>query len=228
MAVDASDGKLTSNRLEAAFKLTVKAPPGYPPTVIRGIPDQTVDLDESIEVPVWSAFDTPKGYRVIRYDFVTDDIEVTEDSEISRDGVLTLNGAEEGNSWVSVRACNTLGCTQFRDLSFVVVVSDPDKEENREPEVIGFVTNRSLKVGESVTLDVSAAFDDPDDDPIVRYEYILESTKVARGSSISDTGMLRLQASAEGTTTVSIVACDEEDCSDPDDMRFILTVKAPG
>ncbi len=228
VAVEASDGVLASDGTDLTFALTVEAPPGHPPTVIGSIDDQDVELDESIDVSVRNAFYTPPKYRITRYDFLVDEGELAIDSDISPDGILTLNGAEEGKSRVSVRACNSLGCSNFRELSFVLVVSEPDEDEEQSPpEVIGGVNNRSLMVGESITFDVSAAFKDPDDDPIVEYKYILDRVIVARGSSISNTGVLRLQASSEGTTKVAVVACDEEGCSDPDHMSFTLTVEKP-
>lgn len=227
VAVDASDGRLVSNRSDLRFKLTVEAPPGHPPTVVSEISDQAVELDESIEVAVWRAFETPDRYRIIRYDFLVRDREVAMDSDITRAGVLTLTGTEEGKSWVSARACNSLGCTNFGDMSFVLVVSEPDKIPNQEPEVIGAIADRNLELGESLTVDLSPAFSDPDDDPIVDYKYTLEKVIVARGSSISDTGVLRLQGSSPGMTRVSVSACDGDDCSDPDDMHFTLTVTDP-
>ena len=51
---------------------------------------------------------------------------------------------------------------------------------------------------------------------------------MAAGSSITNTGVLLLYGSEPGTTTIAVIACDDEgECSDPDDMKFTLTVKAP-
>ncbi len=227
IAVDASDGSIASIRPDLKFRLTVTEPPRNPPSVVGAISDQTVKLGKSVEVPVARAFDAPDRYRIIRYDFLLKDPEVGEDSEITRAGVLTLSGAEEGKSWVSVRACSYVGCSEFSDLTFVLIVDDPDKELNKSPEVVGGLPDRRLVVGESVTMDVSKAFSDPDDDPIVDYKCELSRPYYAIGSSITDTGVLKLHASNVGTTTVSISACDDEnECSDLDDMSFTLTVEA--
>ena len=227
VAVNASDGNLASMGKDATFLVTVTEPPRNPPQVVGALSDQTVELDDSLEVAVSDAFRTPSRYRIIRYDVLLREPEIGAESEISRDGILTLVGAEEGKSWVSVRACSYLGCSNFADLSFVLIVTDSDKEPNHIPEVVGALLDRSVSVGQTVTMDVSKAFDDPDDEPIVDYKYKLSNPYMAIGSSITDTGILTLRGANMGTTTVSISACDDEnECSDPDDMNFTLTVEA--
>ena len=225
VAVNASDGKLASMGTDAAFRVTVTEPPRNPPQVVGTLSDQTLELGDSLEVFVSYVFRTPSRYRIIRYDVLFKEPEVGAESEISRDGILTLVGAEEGKSWVSVRACSYLGCSNFADLSFVLIVTDSDKVSNRTPEVVGALPDRSLNVGQSVTMDVSKAFDDPDHEPIVDYKYTLSNPYMAIGSSITNTGILTLRGANMGTTTVSISACDDDDeCSDPVDMNFTLTV----
>ncbi len=227
VAVDASDGPLASIRPELTFKLTVTEPPRNPPSVVGTVPDQTVKLGRSVELSVANAFKAPDPYRIIRYDVFLKDSEVSTDRKITRGGELTLKGTEEGKSWVSVRACSYVGCSNFSELSFVLIVTDPDEELNSSPEAIGALQDRIMVVGESITLDVSGAFSDPDDDRIVDYKYRLSRPRTAVGSSITDTGILRLRAARVGTTTVSVSACDDEDeCSDPDDMYFTLTVES--
>ena len=227
VAVNASDGNLASMGKDATFLVTVTEPPRNPPQVVGALSDQTVELDDSLEVAVSDAFRTPSRYRIIRYDVLLREPEIGAESEISRDGILTLVGAEEGKSWVSVRACSYLGCSNFADLSFVLIVTDSDKEPNHIPEVVGALLDRSVSVGQTVTMDVSKAFDDPDDEPIVDYKYKFSNPYMAIGSSITDTGILTLRGANMGTTTVSISACDDEnECSDPDDMNFTLTVEA--
>ena len=227
VAVDASDGPLASIRPDLTFKLTVTEPPRNPPSVVGTVPDQTVNLGRSLQLSVANAFEAPDPYRIIRYDVLLKDSEVSTDRKITRGGVLTLKGTEEGKSWVSVRACSYVGCSNFSELSFVLIVTDPDEELNSSPEAIGALQDRIMVVGESITLDVSGAFSDPDDDPIVDYRYRLSRPRTAVGSSITDTGILRLRAARVGTTTVSVSACDDaHECSDPDDMYFTLTVES--
>ena len=226
--VDARDSKSGSSSVGVTFRVTVTQPPRDPPKVVSTISDRVLELGDSIYVPVSHAFVTSPRYRVIRYDFLLRDPEVAMDSEISRDGVLKLEGSEEGKSWVSVRACSYAGCSNFSELSFVVIVIDSDNEANTRPEVVGALPDRRLRVGETVSLNVSSAFSDPDDDAIVDYHYEMSNPRLASGSSITNTGILVLRGSDVGTTSVAISACDDDDeCSDPEEMKFTLTVEAP-
>ncbi len=225
--VDARDSKSGSSSVGVTFRVTVTQPPRDPPRVVSAISDRVLELGDAIYVPVSYAFVTSPRYRVTRYDFLLRDPEVAMNSEISRDGVLKLEGSEEGRSWVSVRACNYVGCSNFSELSFVVIVIDSDNERNTRPEVVGALLDRRLSVGETVSLNVSRAFSDPDDDAIVDYHYEMSNPRLASGSSISNTGILILRGSKVGTTSVSVSACDDEDeCSDPEEMKFTLTVEA--
>lgn len=226
ITVDASDGSLRSETPRLTFNLEVTEPPQELPQVVGLIPDQTVELGDSVRVPVARAFGTPSQYRIIRYDFLVNGREVAAESDITKSGVLTLHGSTVGRSRVSVRACSLLGCSNFSDLTFVMMVTGSDKPVNRRPEVVGGVFSRSLRIGESFTMDVSSAFNDPDGESIVDYKYIISNPAVAAGSSINSSGLLILRGSELGTTTIAVVACDDEDeCSDPDDMKFTFTVE---
>ena len=228
ISLDAIDGVSSGVASAAPFRLTVSAPPRTPPTVIGSISDKTVMIGRSIQVPTARAFDAPDRYRITRYDMLLSDEEVAEDSVIGRDGVLLLEGSEKGRSLVTVRACSYAGCTNFGDLSFVLIVTDPDEEPNQSPEVVGALLDRHLRVGEMVTMDVSSAFNDPDDEPIDDYKFSFSHPYRVVGSSITNTGVLTIRGANPGVTEVYISACDDEnDCSDPEEMSFTLTVEAP-
>ncbi|MDE2686536.1 MAG: hypothetical protein OXI16_03425 [Chloroflexota bacterium] len=228
VSLSASDGKSTAVSEKLLFRLDVTEPPRMPPTVVGKVPDRTVKLGRSIDVSVSDSFQAPERYRVTRYDYILQKPEVAEESDISRAGILTLEGTEKGRSVVSVRACSYAGCSDFSDLTFVLFVTDPDEELNKGPEVVGALRDRTLAVGELEVLDVSLVFDDPDDDLIVDYFFEVDKPYLAIGSSITNTGVLRLKASNMGTTTVYLSACDDEDnCSNEDDSFFTLTVVAP-
>ena len=228
VSLSANDGKNNGISEKMIFRLTVDDPPRMPPTVVGKVPDQTVKLGRSIAVSISDSFEAPGRYRITRYDYILQKPEVAEDSDMSRAGILTLEGTDTGRSVVSVRACSYAGCTDFSDLTFVLFVTDPDEEPNRKPEVVGALRDRTLTVGESEKLDISAVFEDPDDDRIVEYFFAVGKPYLTMGSSITNTGVLRLQASHMGMTTVYLSACDDEDnCSDEEDSFFMLTVVAP-
>lgn len=230
VSISASDGKSGGVSEKMIFHFTVTEPPRMPPIVVGKVPDQTVQLGRSINVAVSDSFQAPERYRITRYDYIVKDTEVAEESDMTRDGILTLEGTDKGRSYVSVRACSYAGCSDFSDLTFVLFVTDPDEEPNSPPEVVGALPNRTFTVGESQVYDVSLIFEDPDNDRIVDYFFEVDKPHLAWGSSITNTGLLRLSASLPytGTTSINLSACDEEDnCSDEADSVFTLTVVAP-
>ena len=229
VVVNASDGRIRTASDALSFNLRVTPPIGNLPHVAYRMPDQSVEIGDETFIQVWRAFSAPYRHRIIRYDFLMMDDEIVKDVEMLNDGVLTLTGAEEGKSRILARACNILGCSQFADMEFVLTVTESEEEINRAPEVVGSIGNISLMLGESETLNVSSAFSDPDKyDAIVDYDYKLSERAVARGSSISNTGILTLRAAHVGKTTVFVSACDSEnECSATKDLRFVLTVRAP-
>ena len=229
VAVEASDGELRSNRADATFMLKVIPPQGYLPRVVNRTSDQRVDVGETLYIEIWRAFDAPERHKVIRYDYLIRKDGVARKTELSPTGVMTLIGADEGSTWISARACNTIGCSEFSDMEFVLTVKEPKDERNHKPEVVAAIPDRNLMLGESFRMDVSSAFNDPDeDDAIVDYEFTLSEVAVARGTSISDTGILILHGTHVGKTTVSVYACDtDEECSNARDLRFTLTVTKP-
>ena len=124
ITVNASDGNSISETSSLTFNLEVTNPSPDVPRVVGAVPDQTVELGDSVEVWVARAFDAPSRYQIIRYDFLVNYREVAADGGITRGGVLTLRGSEIGRNWVSVRACNHLGCSDYSDLSFVLEVTE--------------------------------------------------------------------------------------------------------
>ena len=125
VVVDASDGGPEVARADTTFRVTVTEPLRNPPTAIGSVSDQTLKLGKSVKLSVAPAFDAPRRYRIIRYDVLLRHPEIGADSEITRGGVLTLKGSEKGKSWVSVRACSYLGCSDFLDMSFILIVDGP-------------------------------------------------------------------------------------------------------
>ena len=227
ISVNARDGNHRGKASSLTFNLEVTEPLPRLPRVVGALSDQTVELGDSIEVPVTRAFNAPPPHPIIGYEFLANGREVAADSTITASGVLTLLGSAVGKSKVSVRACSNLGCSSFSDLSFFMTVAGSGRHANRRPEVVGGVFSRSLRIGESLTMDVSSAFSDPDGEAIFDYSYTVGNPAVAAGSSITNAGVLKLRGSEPGTTTISVIACDDEgECSDPDDMEFTLTVEA--
>ncbi len=78
---------------------------------------------------------------------------------------------------------------------------------NRTPVGVGTIPPQSLEPGESVTVDVSSYFDDPDGDPLTYQSASKNSDRATVTMSGSD---LTIRAVSGGTATVAVTATDPE------------------
>ena len=101
---------------------------------------------------------------------------------------------------------------------FEVTVNPP----NRPPAVADTIAVGSLSLGESVTVDVSGAFRDPDGDELIHGAMSSDSS-VVTASAVGVT--LTLTARRAGTATVAVTARDREGLSARQDVR--VTVDTP-
>ncbi len=95
-------------------------------------------------------------------------------------------------------------------------------EPNNAPEVVRTVSDRTLRVGESIALDVSSVFIDLDGDPVTEYRWTFGDPDVADGSE-SAPGELTLDGKQVGTTSVGVRAYDGQIWSD--ELTFDVEVE---
>ena len=113
---------------------------------------------------------------------------------------MTIRGVATGTATVTATATDPgwLAATQ----GIAVTVTSPD---NQPPEPTGTIPDETLNADESVTVQLSSYFDDPDADALT-YTPTVSQTGVATasvsGNSVTVTGMAR------GTATVTITARD--------------------
>ena len=112
---------------------------------------------------------------------------------------VTYEGLAEGRATVTVTATDPGKLTATQ--SFRVMVEQP----NRAPTPVGTITNRTVNVGESGSVDVASKFSDPDDDKL---KYTVTSSDPdevgvdVSGSTVTYSG------EAEGSATVTVKATD--------------------
>jgi len=97
-----------------------------------------------------------------------------------------------------------------------------DTPANRAPVAVNPVSDQTVTVGETLTVDLSAVFEDPDGDAIVSYGFQLGNANLS-GSVDSGTGELTLTGESTGSTTVTADACDAQICGEHD---FVVRVLA--
>ena len=116
----------------------------------------------------------------------------------------------------------------FRIRAVNAVGNGPVSEErtatpragNNPPTVATPLADRTLLVGETLEVDVSAAFDDHDDDELT---YTAVSDEPAAASVTLSEATLTLTGAAPGTATVTVTASDGEDSASD---VFTVTVEA--
>ena len=186
-----------ADSLEAtvSFEVTV---PNRPPAVAGEIEAQTIFLGDTATVDVSAAFGDPDG-DPLTFEASSSDTAVVRAS--SSGSEITLEGLGRGDATVSVTARDTHGGEV--DQSFEVAVP------NRPPAATGELPPQTLLPGETVTVDVSTAFSDPDGDSLA-FEATSSNLGVLGVSLADSVGEVTLEGVARGTATVSVTARDPD------------------
>ena len=187
-ATATDSGGLTAQH---AFRVTV---PNRAPETHGAIPDQTLDPGHLLTVDVSLYFNDPDGDQL------------TYSTAASAPGVVTLTVSDHllqvdatgrGNTGISVTARDSDGLTASQ--AFEVTI------RSRPPVSIRPVPDQTVNTGETITLDMSAYFDDPDGDPLIYDAVSADPGTVAvtaSGATVSIAGVAR------GEATITVVASD--------------------
>ena len=101
-------------------------------------------------------------------------------------------------------------------------VSPPPPPPNRAPEVVRPIDALSLLPGASREIDPTAAFADPDGDPL---RYGAQSADPSVATAAYQDGVVRIVAETPGLTTVTLTATDSDGLSAS--LVFVVNVKGP-
>ena len=164
------------------------------PEVVGPMVARKVNVDDVFTVDASGLFTDPDGDALSFESFSSDDGVVA--VAVSGSGV-TVTAVSQGTATVTVTATDPGGLSAETTGEVSV--------ENRAPEGVESIAIQTLNVGDSVTLDVSALFSDPDGDPL------------SFGASSSDAGVVSVTVSgsvvtvtavSQGTATVTVTATD--------------------
>ena len=98
----------------------------------------------------------------------------------------------------------------------------PPRPPNRPPEAVGTLADQALTVGaDPVTVDVAAAFRDPDRDAL---EYAAESSAEDVAAAAVDGSVVTVTPVGAGTAVVTVTASDGEEGNAPAEQAFTVTV----
>ena len=200
-----------------SFTATVTGPSNRPPEPVGALAPMTIQLDDdAVTVAVSGAFRDPDG-DALTYGASSSTPSV---ASVSVSGSLvTVTPVSEGTALVTVTATDTNGSNTTATQSFTVTVTG---SSNRPPVAVGTLAPVTLAIDESaVTVDVSAAFRDPDGDPLT-YGTASSAPGVAAVSVSGSTVMVT--PVSEGTATVTVTATDAGGSNTTATQRFTVTV----
>ena len=196
--------------------VTVEAT-NQPPTVVGGIDDRTVTVGDTITADVAEFFEDPEGDD-LTFAAASSDTAV---ATAALDGSsLTVAAVGEGTATVTVTATDEADNTGT--VEFTVTVEAP----NRAPEVTDTIPPQMLMVGDTVRLDPSDHFSDPDGDDLV-FEAVSSNTGFVTALIDAD-GMVEIGAQAAGSTVVTVTASDPEGLQAAQQVDVTVTAPPPG
>ena len=206
-------GGLSATQVFAAFV----ASGNQAPMAEGEIPAQSLKVGDSATVDVSGNFSDPDDDELIYMAASSDDDIAT--ASVSG-AEVTVTGVAAGSATVTVTATDPgdLSATQTFDVTVAV--------GNQAPVAVGEIAAQTLTVGDSVPVDVSGNFSDPDDDELI---YMAASSDEAvatvsvSGAEVTVTGV------AAGSATVTVTATDPGDLSATQtfDVTVVLGNQAP-
>ena len=193
------------------FDVTV---PNRRPEVVDAIPAQTVFIGETVTVDVSAYFRDADG-DALSYAAASSNAGVAAASAAGSS--VLVSGLARGSATVVVLATDPQGLGA--EQRFEVTVP------NRAPEPLGEIPARTALVGETVTIDVSAYFRDPDGDPLSYAAASSNARVVAASATASSVAVVPLAA---GVATVTVTATDPGGLSAMSPFGVTVQTSAPG
>ena len=156
----------------------------------------TLPVGQATTIEVSQYFAEPDG-ETLTYTASASDPAV---ADVSIAGsTVTVAALSKGSTTVTIVASDPGGLSATQSFLFMV--------PNRDPVPVGTIDARTIEVGQSVTIDVAASFDDPDDDPLI-FTAASSTPTVAR-TGVSGSAVT-VSAVGPGVTTVTITATDDD------------------
>ncbi len=208
LTVTATDPEGLSAR--QSFVVTV---PNRAPAAVGTMPGREISVGDTAMVKVSEYFTDPDG-DTLKYRTASSDDAVATTPGLDR--LIAIKALAKGTAAFTVTATDPEGLSARQ--SFVVTVP------NRAPSAVGTMPTRQIRVGDTVRVDVSEYFTDPDGDAL-SYEAASANTSVAvvsvSGSEIAITTV------AIGTATLTVTATDPEGLSARQTFEATVPNRAP-
>ncbi len=189
VAITATDPGGLATRLE--FAVTV---PNRAPTAVDAIPPQSVFVGDSASVDVTVRFADPDGDSLV-YAVASSDAGVA--AAALDGGMVNVAGVSQGVATVTITATDPGGLAATLEVAVTV--------PNRGPTATDSIPAQSVRVGESVAVEVASRFADPDGDSLV---YSAASSDAGVVAVSVDGSVATVVGVGPGRATVEVVATD--------------------
>lgn len=186
------------NSAEVSFTVDIGAR-NDPPKLLAEIEDQTVEVDERIDVELDDIFDD-EGELTIEIDNEDDDI--ADVIYRSSSNVLRIWGNKVGTTDVTVTAFDNID--QSVSDTFTVTVTDPPPE-NSAPNLVAQINDLTVTVGTPGLVSITGNFSDPDGDELA---YVVESDDPNVVSATLNEMEITVEGMVAGNATVRVIATD--------------------
>lgn len=169
-------------------------PPNRPPTVTSSIPARTITVGDAAVIDLSAHFSDPDGDALA---FAAESDDPTIATATIAENTLTVAATGQGTTDIAVTARDPSGLTATQSFSVTV--------PNRPPILTDSIPNLEMVRGDSVVIDLSAHFNDPDLDSL-SFSVEVSDEGVALVSLSRDT--LGVMAMRADTATLLIAATD--------------------
>ena len=242
-----SDESDATNNCSVAVTVVVGAAPAPDLTVSMFTADNSSPVTGqyfTVNATVNNQGNGSSSSTTLRYYRSTDATITTSDAIVPTAGIpghLSVEGLSPSGSEAKsaqTKAPSTLG-TYYYGACVDAVTGESDTTNNcsaavtvtvlrtnRSPQLTGEVDDVVVELGESITVNLSGLFTDPDGDEIVSYGFSNSTSGILVGSVNTRTGILSLSAIAVGETTVAVNARDSNGQSGDTEDLFKVTVVA--
>ena len=183
-----------------AFAVTVERR-NRAPVAVGEVPPVTMFEGEVFVAPVSPFFDDPDGDE-LTYAAASSDTEVVT-TAMSSD-TITVTAVAPGMATITLTATDPDGLSATQTAEFTV------EKVNRAPVIADTIPHRTLTEGDTLVLDVSDNFSDPDGDTLV---FTVESDDTTAVTVSVDGSEVTIVAVAVGSAVVSVTATDPDGLS---------------
>ena len=183
--------------------------PNRAPTTLDTIPSQTLSTGQTMELDMSSYFTDPDGDELT---FSAASANTGLVSVETAGSTVTIAGVAPGTTRVTVTATDPAGISIQQMFAATV--------PNREPVAVGSIPGQALEPGQTVAVDVSPFFNDPDGETL---SYTAASSNTGVATATVAGNALTVAGVTAGTATITVTATDPGELTAR--QRFSVTVR---